>query len=417
MSMIESSNRAGARSPALRVLTLAALAVAVSGCATIKGWFNDAKKENIEPPTKLAEQFTPSIAVQKIWSQRIGKGAEKTGARLRPAYADGKIYAASTTGVLEAFDATTGRSIWSKQFGKRSGFILHHGNNSVRWAGGPSVDGDLVVVGTLEGTVQAFAAGDGAERWTAQLSSEVISAPAIGSNIVAVHTHDGHVFGLDRADGSRKWVFDRATVPTLSLRGNGAPVIVDDVVFVGEDNGKVVALRGSDGALLWEQVLSPGEGRTEIDRLQDVDGQIVVSDNVVYAAGYKGQTAALIAQTGRPLWTHELSSYNGVAISASQIYLADTESNVVALDLRSGSSEWKQDALKYRWLSEPAVQGDNVVVGDLEGWVHWLAISDGKLNARERLSKNPIRSAPVVVGDTVYVEDIYGELAAYRVGK
>ena len=400
----------------LRGASLVLLVVAMSGCATIKGWFGDTKKENIEPPTPLAENFTPSISVQKVWGERIGKGAEKTGARMRPAYADGKLFAASTTGVVEAYDAATGKTLWSKHLGSRRGFLIHRGPNSVRWAGGPTVDGDLLVVGTLEGTVQAFNTGDGAERWTAQLTSEVISAPAIGGGMVFVRTNDGHIVALDRGDGTRKWVYDRSTVPLLSLRGNSAPVFVDGVVYSGEDNGKVIALRASDGALLWEQVLSPGEGRTEIDRLQDVDGQISVVDNTVYATGYKGQTAALIAQTGRPLWTHELAGYSGVALSASQIYLTDPDANVYALDLRNGSSQWKQDALKYRWLGEPAVQGDAVVVGDLEGWVHWLSINDGKLLARERISKAPIQSAPVVVGDMAYVETIYGDSAAYRVG-
>lgn len=401
----------------LRGASLVLLAVAMTGCGTIKGWFSDTKKENIEPPTPLAENFTSSIPVQKVWSERIGKGAEQTGARMAPAYADGKLYAASTTGVIAAYDAATGKTLWSKQFGSRRGFLIHRGPNSVRWGGGPSVDGDIVVVGTLEGTVQAFAAGDGADRWTAQLTSEVIAPPAIGGGMVYVRTNDGHIVGLDRGDGSRKWVYDRSTVPLLSLRGNSAPVFVDGVVYAGEDNGKVIALRANDGALLWEQVLSLGEGRTEIDRLQDVDGQISVTDNIVYAAGYKGQTAALVAQTGRPVWTHEVASYAGVALSASQIYLADADANVYALDLRNGSSQWKQDALKYRWLGEPAVQGDAVVIGDLEGWVHWLSISDGKLLARERVSKAPIQAAPVVVGDMVYVETIYGDIAAYRVGK
>ncbi|WP_347259870.1 outer membrane protein assembly factor BamB [Rudaea sp.] len=400
----------------LRGASLVLLAVAMTGCGTIKGWFNDTKKENIEPPTPLAENFSPTIGVQRLWSERIGKGAEKTGALMRPAYADGKLYAASTTGVVAAYDAATGKTLWSKQLGSRRGFLIHRGPNSVRWGGGPSVDGDLVVVGTLEGTVQAFNAGDGSERWTAQVSSEVIAPPAIGGGMVYVRTNDGHIVGLDRADGSRKWVYDRSTVPLLSLRGNSAPVFVDGVVYSGEDNGKIIALRASDGAPLWEQVLSPGEGRTEIDRLQDVDGQLAVADGIVYAAGYKGQTAALSAQTGRPVWTHEVGTYGGVALSASQIYLTDSDANVYALDLRTGSSQWKQDALKYRWLGEPAVQGDAVVVGDLEGWVHWLSINDGKLLARERVSKAPIRSAPVVVGDMVYVETIYGDIAAYRVG-
>jgi len=399
-----------------RSLLLIALVAVLCGCARIRGWFNDVKSENIEPPTPLVE-FPQSLTVQKLWSERIGKGAEKSGARMGVAYADGRIYAASVTGDISAYDAASGHDLWHRSLGSRRGFIWHHGDNSVRWSGGPSASGDLVVVGALDGQVQAFSASNGADLWETQLSSEIISAPAIGNGVVAVRTHDGRVFGLDAKDGHRLWVFDRATVPILSLRGNASPVIDGDAVFVGEDNGKVIALRTTDGAEVWEQQIASGEGRTELERIQDVDGALKVDSGVVYAAGYRGQTAALIAQSGRPLWTHDLSSYGGVALSASQIYAADADSNVWALDLRSGSSEWKQDGLKYRWVSEPAVQGDAVVVGDMEGFVHWLSISDGKFLARTRLAKKPIESAPIVVGDVVYVEDIGGEIGAFRVGK
>jgi outer membrane protein assembly factor BamB len=399
-----------------RSLILLALVAAMSGCATIKGWFGDSKSENIEPPTALVE-FPQTLTVQKVWSERIGKGAEQTGARMGAAYADGKIFAASTTGDVSAFDAATGKTLWHRTLGIRRGFVLHHGDNSVRWSGGPSVSGDMVVVGTLEGTVEAFGVNDGSELWTAQLSSEVISPPAIGEGIVAARTNDGRVFGLDARDGKRLWVFDRASVPILSLRGNSGPIIDRGVVFIGSDTGKVIAVRSTDGGEMWEQQISAGEGRTELERMQDVDGAIKVDGGVVYASGYRGQTAALIAESGRPLWTHDLSSYAGVALSASQVYTADVDSNVWALDLRSGSSEWKQDGLKNRWVGEPAVQGDAVVLGDLEGYVHWLSISDGKFVARTRLAKDPIQSAPLVVGDMVYVQDVAGEIGAYRVGK
>jgi outer membrane protein assembly factor BamB len=294
---------------------------------------------------------------------------------------------------------------------------LHRGKNSVRWAGGPAVDGNLLVAGTLEGGVQAFDAGSGAERWHAEVSTEVVAPPAIADGVVVVRTNDGRLYGFDANDGSRKWIYDRATVPALSLRGNGAPHIADGVVYAGEDNGKVVALRLPDGGLLWEQTLSPGEGRTEIERLQDADGGLAVDNGVVYASAYRGLVAALIAQSGRPLWTHNLSSYTGVSLAPTQIYVVDADSVVWALDLRTGSSDWKQDALKYRWLSGASAMGDYVVAGDLDGYVHWLGASDGKLAARVRLSKHPIQAAPVVVGDTVYVEDIDGRIGAYRIAK
>jgi outer membrane protein assembly factor BamB len=206
-------------------------------------------------------------------------------------------------------------------------------------------------------------------------------------------------------------------VPALSLRGNAAPRIAEGVVYAGEDSGKLVALRLSDGNVMWEQTLAPGEGRTELARLQDIDGDVAVADGVVYAAGYQGMTAALIADSGRPLWTHPLSSYTGVALASTQIYVIDADSDVWALDLRTGASNWKQEGLKYRWLGEASTMGDAVVVGDMEGWVHWLAASDGKFAARVRLSKHAIQAAPLVVGDTVYVEDIDGVVGAYRVAK
>jgi len=399
-----------------RALTLLLLAAAVSGCATIKGWFNDAKKENIQPPTPLTE-FTPAVNVQKLWDERVGKGADASGVRMTPLLVDGKLYAAGVDGTIAAFDAGSGRTLWSKRLGERHGFILHHGKNSLRWAGGPAVDGGLLVVGSLEGVVQAFDAASGAERWHAQVSTEVIAPPAIADGIVVVRTNDGRLYGLDANDGSRKWIYDRSTVPTLSLLGNGAPRIADGAVYAGEDNGKVIALRLNDGNLLWEQTLSPGEGRTEIERLQDADGGLAIDNGVIYASAYRGLVTALIAQSVRPLWTHNLSSYTGVALAPTQLYVVDADSVIWALDLRTGSSDWKQDGLKYRWLSSASAMGDYVVAGDLDGYVHWLAASDGKLAARARLSKHAIQAAPLVVGDTVYVEDVDGQIGAWRIGK
>jgi outer membrane protein assembly factor BamB len=246
------------------------------------------------------------------------------------------------------------------------------------------------------------------------VTSEVISRPAISDQIVVVRTVDGHLTGLDAKDGSRRWVFDQS-VPPLSLRGNSSPVIVGDVVYDGFDNGKIVAVRLADGNPLWSQTLSTGEGRTEVERLADVDGELVPLNGSLVAVGYRGQLAAIAADTGRPMWQRDVSSYGGVAAGSNALVLADVDGNVWAFDRETGASLWKQDQLKYRWLSTPAVVGKYVVVGDSEGFVHWLSLDEGKFAARERLSKRPIESAPVVVGDTVYVEDVKGHIGAYAV--
>lgn len=385
-----------------RFFTLLFVVIA-TGCSSIKGIFNNPSKENINPPKALTE-FTPTLKVEKIWSTSIGKGAQISGVRLRPAYDSGRLYVISTNGEIAALDAATGKSIWKK-------------SNKLRYSGGPSVANGMLVAGTLDGEVQALNAQDGAERWQINVSSEVIAPPAISGDTVVVRSHDGRIYGLDAKDGARKWVYDRSSVPLLSLRGNSPPIIRGETVFDGADNGKVVALRLTDGAVQWEQTLTTGEGRSEIERLADVDGLIDVESDIVYAVGYRGQAAALLGASGRPLWTREMSSYTGMTLSGDQLYLTDAESNVLALDRRSGSSMWKQDALQYRWLSAPAIQASHLVVGDFEGYVHWLNSSDGALAARVQLTKKSIEAAPVVAGDTVFVESAEGNIAAYRVGQ
>lgn len=392
------------------VLVLVALGIALGGCNWIK---NLGKKDNVEPPTPLTE-FTPTTQVQKLWSESVGSGAGDSGAQLAPAVVDGRLYAASVDGTIEAIDAATGRTIWEKRLGERRGWLWKRGQNSLRWSGGPAVAGDLFVVGSLDGDVYALSAQDGSERWHATVSSEVVSRPAISDEVVVVRTVDGRLTGLDAKDGSRRWVFDQS-VPPLSLRGNSPPVILGGTVYDGFDNGKIFAVRLADGAPLWAQTLSSGEGRTEVERLADVDGQLLPVGSNIVAVGYRGQVAAVAAESGRPMWQRDISSYGGAAASDNVVVIADADGNVWAFDRETGASLWKQDQLKYRWLSTPAVVGKYVVVGDSEGYVHWLSLDEGKFAARERLSKKPIESAPVVVGDTVYVEDVKGHIGAYSV--
>jgi outer membrane protein assembly factor BamB len=380
------------------VLSSLIAASLLGGC----GWFRDStKRENIAAPKELAE-LAPTLAVKEVWSRGTGKGAGKSGVRLAPAVRDGKLYTIGVDGEVSAIDAASGKSLWN------------HDLKKMRLSGGPGAGDGLLVIGGLDGDVIALDAANGAERWRVRVSAEVIAAPVIDGANVYVRTNDGRVYAFDTADGKQRWVNDRGTVPLLTLRGNATPRVAGDLVLNATDAGKVMALRASDGASAWEQTLSSADGRSEVERLNDVDGDLKVDGEVVYAAAYRGQVIALSAASGRPIWNRALSSYTNVDVSASQVYAVDDQSNVWALDRTSGASMWKQDALLNRWLSGPAVQGDYVVVGDLEGYVHWLAIADGKEVARERLSKKAIRATPIVVGDTVYVVDVAGELGAYR---
>jgi len=389
------------------LITLASL-VALAGCHSFK-------KENVQPPTPLAKDFKPTLQVTRLWRTSVGEGAGVSGARLRPAVADGVLYADSTDGKLVAIDATSGKTLWTKSSRTHGWFGWgDKKRKDALYAGGPAVGGDLLAVGTLDGHVYGVNAKDGSPRWEAELNAEVLASPVIVGDLVVVRTGDGRVYALDGTSGARRWVYDQGSVPLLSLRGNGPLLAANGVLFFGSDDGKLVALRQDNGSKLWEQKLSSGEGRTEIDRLNDVDGAILLDGTTLYGAAYHGNLVAVDGPSGRPLWSHPFSSFGSLAVSGNAIFGVNDQSQVWAFDKNGGADMWKNDALKYRWLTAPAVQGDYVVVGDMEGYVHWLQTGDGALAARERLSKKAIRAQPLVVGDTVYVEDVEGRIGAYR---
>nr|HET7858244.1 outer membrane protein assembly factor BamB [Caldimonas sp.] len=326
-----------------RALVLLGAAIALSGCS----WFKSPNKDNVDPPAELTD-FDQSLPVEQLWKRDLGDGAGKAGLRLRPAFANGRIFASDIEGKVRALGADSGNEAWTADVGEGLGTT-------------PGVGDDIVVVGTLDGVVVALGQDDGAERWRTKVSSEVIAAPAVADGLVVVRSHDGRVFGLSAADGSRRWVFDRS-VPLLSLRGNGPPVILGDTVYVGYDNGKVIAVKAEDGSLKWEQSLAQSEGRTELERMVDLDGDLAFDDSSVFGVTYRGQVGAVARDNGRPLWARDLSSYGGIAMSGNRMYVVDADGVLWALDANGGSTIWKQEGLLHRYLSSPAVVGDYVVV-------------------------------------------------------
>lgn len=376
-----------------RAWLLAPVFAALAACGG-----DSAKKENIEPPTPL-EDFTATVAVERVWSGSAGKGAGVTGAQLQPAVSAGRLYAASTSGEVYAYDAVNGRRLWTADIAGASG--------------GPAVDAGVVVVGTIDGAVVALEADSGQERWRARVSSEVIIAPVVTGGRVIVVANDGRVHVFDADDGSQRWAVDRG-VPALSLRGAAVPLVLTDRIIVGTAGGKVSALALDDGRPLWEQTVGVGEGRTDLERMVDVDGRMVHLNGDLFVAGYSSAAQALTADGGRILWSREMSSVSGLAAGSDAIFVAATDGTMWALDRRSGGALWKSEALMHRMLSTPVLQGDYVVVGDLEGHLHWLKREDGSLAARTKLGSAGFASGLVVVDEVLYAQGREGALAAFR---
>ncbi|RMF96748.1 MAG: outer membrane protein assembly factor BamB [Gammaproteobacteria bacterium] len=364
----------------------------LSGCGLFGG------DEEEDPPAELLK-FKPSLQLRKAWSARVGDGSEHLRLGLSPATDGTLVYAAAHDGRVAAFEAGSGKRRWAAK-------------TRLPLSGGPATDGELVVAGSSNGEVIALRAADGKRRWVGRVSSEVLAAPAIGGGLVLVRGVDGKLTALRQDDGSEAW-FVQQSVPRLSVRGTGAPVIAGNVVLAGFDNGKVAAYEMSDGTLLWETLLTPPRGRTEVDRLVDINATIRVVGEDVYVVGYHGSVALLALESGQVLWARELSSYNEFALDFLNIYVSTETSEVVALSRRNGREAWRIATLLNRDVSGPAAWKNSVVVGDFEGYLHWFNAANGELQARMRAGSKRIALAPLVVGELLVAQSEDGKLYAF----
>ncbi|ASR44521.1 outer membrane protein assembly factor BamB [Xanthomonas citri pv. mangiferaeindicae] len=392
-------------SRALRFAAIALCAVAVSGCSTVRGWFGNSEKADakaLSEPAKLTD-ITPSVTVTRLWRTSAGKGEGRLGVRQGPVVADGRVYVAAIKGGVRALDLQSGASVWRHE-------------SDLRLSGGPGVGDGLVVVGSLDGDVLALDAATGEQRWTAKVTNEVIAAPTIGQGLVLVRSNDGRVTAFDIASGERRWFWVRE-LPSLTVRGNDAPVLGPGFVFVGNDDGTLAALALADGRTLWEQAVAQPDGRTELERMADVDGTPVLEEAVLFASSYRHRTMALEGPSGRPLWVSDHGGSNRPALSPHRVVVTDANGTVWALDKFSGTAAWQQPALARRNLSAAAVQGDYAVVGDLDGYLHWLRLDDGEFAARERAGRDPIKGAPVVADGVLVVQTVDGDVSAWRLNQ
>ena len=364
------------------------------GCTWLPSFITE---KDPTPPSKLVK-FEPETPASVAWSQDVGKGTGKRRLHLVPALHKGRIYAADASGRVSAANASDGRVLWQKETG-------------LRLSGGPGVDDGHLVIGSTDGELIALSSADGRELWRVRAVSEILSVPTIGGNTVVVHTIDDSVLGYDLTTGEERWRYSEPA-PILTLRGSSTPVIRDDSVIVGISGGQLINLALEDGTPLWEVTVTRPQGRSELERIADIDANPVIVGNVAFVGTYNGDLAAVDVDNSNVIWRRELSAHAGLAANTEELYVTDSDDNIWAADPVTGAGRWKQERLRYRDLTAPVIYGDLLAVGDFEGYIHWLNRSDGRLVARTRVAKGAITATPVADGGRLYVYVDNGTLAA-----
>jgi outer membrane protein assembly factor BamB len=386
---------------------LLCLVALLSGCSTLKFWEDDKVESGGEGEAALEIDAEPSellayeeqVKIRKLWRSSVGKDQDPQSASLQPALLGDHIFAAGPGGNVSSFTVSGGDRVWSTKLDET---LL----------GGVGVGADLVVVGSMQGEVIALSANTGEHMWRTELTSEVIAPPAINENIIVVQSQDGKAHGLSLT-GELLWRYS-TELPVLSLRGTSAPSLTRNMAIVGFANGKVIALNATSGALLWEAKLFTGEGKSELERMVDVNTPIVVGD-LVYVNSYQGKIGALSRGAGRELWAENSSSYRGLSYGGGRLYQASTDDKVYAYQATSGKQLWSNGEFLRRKLTAPSAIGDYAAVADREGYLHVLSAEDGQVVGRTKVDGDGVSVPMISVDNVLYVQDNGGDLTAYQI--
>lgn len=395
----------------MRSIVVIAFIVTLLGCST--------SPSPILPPKQL-EAVQNAFVINRTWTTSIGDGASDKYLRLKPVLADGILYSVDHLGTVRAFDVKRRDVIWEAVFNTPAG-------------SGITLHGEQLYFGTSKGQLIALARETGKEIWRSQLSSEVLATPAVAKGLVVVRCVNGALYGLNQADGSKAWMTQEIT-PSLTLRGTSQPVVVGDLILSAYDNGYLLAQNLQTGNVIWRATIATPNGRNALERLVDIDATPVVIDDVVYTVAFQGKLAALQLGSGQVLWARDIDSYIDIAVDAYRIYMIDSDGLLWAMDRSNGATLWKQDALLRRGLTAPILHDSYVIVGDFNGYLHWMSRDSGKLVARVHLDDDQYTSPsldesedllfpkssdllvqPIIDGDMLIAMNRYGYTEAFDI--
>ena len=348
--------------------------------------------------------YSPKIA----WSSSVGNGVGKYYSQLSPAADDDAVYVASREGKVRAFEAKTGKALWSSDFSDHESNEL---NRSARFSGGVHLASDTLYIGTENAQVLAIDKSNGELRWLVKVSGEVIASPIYSAGLVVIHTSRGELIALDSQSGEEVWVLNNKQ-PNLTLRGSATPSISQGGIVYGRADGFVSAALLETGQPLWQLPVARPHGATELDRIVDADMQPIIRNGIVYTLAYNGNLVAIDLLKGQQLWERKYSGYSDMALSGSTLYLSDYRGYLYAVDRNTGEEVWENKQLSYRNLTGISVANQYIVVGDAEGYLHWVDRDSGRFVAQQNLDSSGLYMQPFESYSYLYLQTRSGKLIA-----
>ncbi|WP_420554360.1 outer membrane protein assembly factor BamB [Neptuniibacter marinus] len=377
-----------------RLAAVSIASILIAGCGF---WGDDGEEVEANPLVS----FDAEKKVSVLWSASVGSGLGEKYHQVRPVIDGEHIYAADKDGSVFAFDLETGNKVWEVEL-------------ETTVIGGVGAGFGRVAVANDEGEVVVLSGDDGAELWRANVNSEVSAAAQFNEELAVFQLINGKVIAFDISTGEQRWLYD-SQIPRLTLRGTSSPIVASDVTFAGFASGKLVAIDNAKGVAIWESRVALPQGRSELERMVDIDGRPLLVDRMLYVSSYQGRLVAINPFRAQVVWAQDVSSYHSLAAGFGNVYVSEADDAVQAFDRASSASVWRQAELANRGITAPATIGNEVVVADFEGYLHFMSQTDGHFVARHKVDSSGVYGDMIVKDDVLYVLTNSGRLAALSV--
>jgi outer membrane protein assembly factor BamB len=374
-----------------RLAVIGLTSLIMTGC----GFFGD-DGEEVKPNPLVSFEQEKKVSV--LWSSSVGSGPGSKYHQFQPAIDGDKIFASDRDGSVFGFSRENGDKLWQTEL-------------EISIVGGVGAGFGRVAVAGEEGEIIVLSSDDGSELWRAEVNSEVTSPGQFNQDLAVFQLINGKVVAFDMVSGEQRWIYD-AQVPRLTLRGTSAPIVASDVTFAGFASGKLVAIDNVKGAAIWENRVALPKGRSELERMVDIDGRPLLVDRTLYVTSYQGRLVAINPFRAQIVWAQDVSSYHSLAHGFGNVYVSESSDAVQAFDRGSSASVWRQTELENRGITAPVAIGNDVAVADYEGYIHFMSQTDGHFVSRYKLDSSGVYGDMIVKDDVLYVLSNSGRLAA-----
>lgn len=450
-----------------RFLVVAAMAVALGGCASMKGKkktpvlgqriailagegavrpdmalsgvdvslppaeVNDAWAQPGGSAAKSNGQLRLGTALTRVWSAKVNGGSNRQRLGAAPVIADGRIYIIDVDATIHAFAAATGAVEWSINIANTDKRKADRKSRGARFGGGVSFEDGRIFATDGLGDVAALDAATGKMLWRVKPGAPLRGAPTLANAEVYVLSQDNQLYALSQADGSLVWT-QSGSIETQGVFGVAAPAVSQGTVVAGFSSGELNAYRYENGRTLWQDTLSRSTISTSVSSLADIDADPVIDRGIVFALGQGGRMVALEIVTGQRLWEQNFAGISTPWVAGEWVFIVTDDARLVCLARATGKVRWISQLRHYRsekirkdgtikdskkanpitWYG-PVLAGGRLLLTNSLGEIASASVESGALGTVIK-AKTPFTLPPVIANNTLYVVDQKGRLSAYR---